>query len=462
MYCPNCGFLVLDTDAEYCPHCGSRLLNDADVEKDKVGTNVAGVEPNAAVRSNVDARSNAAVRSSADARSNASANIPSSEHTSLDGRAVYVPGHRRPRVRNANATQAVGAEPTQMASAAPTRKVDAAPTQVADAAPTQVASSAPTQVATAAPTQAATAVPTQAAAAAPTQTAAAQHAAAAQPYGQSYNQPYYPTRSGSTQSFSPVPSPEATPYTSNSKVGNKLPAIVTGVVVGALAVALFATTAAGYGPLAKLMSQQSATTASADSSTSDSSSTSTTTGTESDSSTDGSTADSTSATSNDAASSQDSSATSTDASGTDSTSSQTTSQSDVVSNGNGTVSSTTYGYTMAMPSSFTQTSYDGTKTVYYDSSNDVTITLWGDNNPDGTTVESAYHAAKNSGSSAAYVAHGNSWVVFSDESSSGVVYDMTYYQSGKTCHMEITYPMSSKTAGDTIVNQVQPTFKLTN
>lgn len=332
--------------------------------------------------------------------------------------------------------------------------VNAAPTQVAAAAPTQVASSAPTQVAAAAPTQVASSTPTQIAAAAPTATA--------QPYGQSYRQPYNPTRSGSTQSFSPVPSPEATPYTSSSKTGNKLPAIVTGVVVGALAVALFATTAAGYGPLAKLMSQQSATTASAGSGTSDSSGTSTSTGTESTSSTNGSTTDSTSATSSDATSSQDGSSTSTDANGSDSTGSQSTSQSDVVSNGNGTVSSTTYGYTMAMPSSFTQTSYDGTKTVYYDSSNDVTITLWGDNNPNGTTVESAYHAAKNSGSSAAYVAHGNSWVVFSDESSSGVVYDMTYYQSGKTCHMEITYPMSSKTAGDAVVNQVQPTFKLTN
>lgn len=479
MYCTHCGAFNEDS-AKYCTTCGA-LLTAADNHQNAENAGKKNQTPAAAEAHSAtpDGRRVFVPGSGRGARRHASAGVTSAGSpvgtTSQDDAARTVR-------TNAATTSRVDAAQTVRASAATTSRVDAAQTAPAAAAPAQRVEPAPS--AWQAPAAAAGAAAFGVAAGAQAQQAHqnAQAYQGVQP-NQAYraaqpDQAYQSTHSGNTQAFrpvsaepvtqAPVPSPEASPYEpAPSKVSRRTPALVACVIVAALAVALFATTAAGYGPLANLAknSSQAATTASSssDNSGSVSSSTSGDTGsnsTSTDSGTTGTSSSSSSSTSSDGTTQSQSSTTSNG--NTTSTSTSTNSNGDVVANGDGTVSSTAYGYTLAMPSQFTSSQTDGTTTTYYDSADGVTITLWGDDNPDGQTVESAYHAAKESGSSAAYVAHGKNWVVYSDESQSGgVVYDMTYYQSGKTCHMQITYPMSSKSAGDAIVNQVQPTFKLT-
>ncbi|MGN0287613.1 MAG: zinc ribbon domain-containing protein [Atopobiaceae bacterium] len=486
MYCTHCGAFNEDS-AKYCTTCGALLT-------------AAGNHQNAENAG----EKNQAQRSQAPAAAEAQPATP-------DGRRVFVPGSGRGARRHASAGVTSAGKPvgttsqddaarTVRANAAATSRVDAAQTVRASAATTSGVDAAQTAPAAAAPTQrveptpSAWQAPAAAASAAAFGDAAGAQAQQPQQGAQAYqgvqpnqayqtaqpDQAYQSTHSGNTQAFrpvsaepmtqAPVPSPEASPYVPTpSKVSRRTPALVACVIVAALAVALFATTAAGYGPLANLAknSSQAATTASSSSGNSGSVSSSTSDNTDSnstntDSGTTGTSSSSSSSSSTSSDGTTQSQSSTTSNGNTTSTSTSTNSNGDVVANGDGTVSSTSYGYTLAMPSQFTSSQTDGTTTTYYDSADDVTITLWGDDNPDGQTVESAYHAAKENGSSAAYVAHGKNWVVYSDESQSGgVVYDMTYYQSGKTCHMQITYPTSSKSAGDAIVNKVQPTFKLT-
>lgn len=463
MYCTHCGAFNEDS-AKYCTTCGA-LLTAADTHQNAENAN----EKNPAQQSQ--------------AQRDQASNAVKAQPATPDGRRVFVPGSGRGARHHAG----TGAAAASAANVGVTSQVDAARTVRANAASTSRVDAAQTTPAAAAPTQRVQPTPdawqAPAAGAAAFGAAAAARAQQANQGAQTYQSeqaasPYQSTHSGNTQAFrpvsaepvaqAPVPSPEASPYEpAPSKASRRTPALVACVIVAALAVALFATTAAGYGPLANLAKNSSqattATGSSSDNSGSVSSSTSDDTSsasTSTDSGTTGTSSSSSSSTSSDGTTQSQSSITS-NGSAT-STSTSTNSNGDVVANGDGTVSSTSYGYTLSMPSQFTSSQTDGTTTTYYDAADDVTIALWGDNNPDGQTVESAYHAAKEQGSDAAYVAHGKNWVVYSDESQAGgVVYDMTYYQSGKTCHMQITYPMSSKSAGDAIVNQVQPTFKLT-
>ena len=155
-------------------------------------------------------------------------------------------------------------------------------------------------------------------------------------------------------------------------------------------------------------------------------------------------------------------------SGVDESSDTVTSSSDGIADelhvaSDGTVKSSNYGYTLVLPVSFNSYANDNSgAVVFYDAQSDMTITLSGDNNPNGQSLDQAFQDAKESLGDDPYTSVGNNWFVVSDVEDNGtnVHYTMKYVESGRTATMLIVYPASQKSYADQMVQKIQPTFKL--
>lgn len=460
MYCPHCGHLNPD-GALYCTNCGMRL-------SDTNPANPAASNPEATasfprVVPSPEATAEAAPIQAATVAEQPRRVVRSSRPRRWHGSQEHAA--QQPAMHNPRGDQAPFAATTS-APAESMRDDQAGKTTVAAAGATRSVANDTTTVYRRAHDSGA-----------PTSTVSTGQARVVQ--AQASGVPMAQPAPGSTtsqaaaQAYTVAPSPQqASPYAASTAPHAKrnTPVLIACIAATVLVVGLFATAAAGVGPFAAgATADQAQATASAPSNDEDSADASSDGTASSDSKTSAGAAASTAAGSTASQNSNTNGTNTTDASPANTaasdtssaTSSGSNSEGDVVDNGSGTVSSKTYGYSISMPSQFTQQSNNDSGATYYDASNDITISLWGDNNPNGTTVSSAYQSAKSSAGSGDYVAYGKNWVVYStDSDSTGVVYDMTYYLNGKSCHMHISYPMSSKSVGDRIIEQVQPTFKL--
>lgn len=123
-----------------------------------------------------------------------------------------------------------------------------------------------------------------------------------------------------------------------------------------------------------------------------------------------------------------------------------------------TYSNDRYGYSIEIPAGFaqTETAANGAGVVFTNPSTDMRITVAGNNNATGETVDSV-HAANSAGHDTSYEAKGSTWSVVSYFDGDRDVYVKTYVGSGSTYTVTFSYPISQKDACDATLERVVTT-----
>lgn len=121
-----------------------------------------------------------------------------------------------------------------------------------------------------------------------------------------------------------------------------------------------------------------------------------------------------------------------------------------------------FGFSVAYPSEFllSEQSDNGSGASFVnDSTEDISINTWGQNNTNGETAQSALSRLEDSIGIEGYTAVGDNWFVYSYEINGEVVYLKEYVGAGSIVGMSITYPRSMSSEGDRMVEIMEPTFE---
>lgn len=121
-----------------------------------------------------------------------------------------------------------------------------------------------------------------------------------------------------------------------------------------------------------------------------------------------------------------------------------------------------FGYSVAYPSDYvlSQEYEDGSGVIFTNASrDDMTITVWGQNNTYSEMAKSMLSGFQESIGAEGYTASGDDWFVYSYEMDGQVVYLKEYVGSGSMACMSITYPKSMSAEGDAMVETMEPTLE---